>query len=139
MMFGNSSKVAEWVKRIDDWRNSGLSLSKFCERNGIKHATMNRWLYKPECKRAVEEARRGQGIASKKSVSTTTQSAPITSPAFVPVRLREIVANGTKITESMQRSAIEILVGERRRIVVPRGFDAETLRQVIAVLESGPC
>jgi hypothetical protein len=135
-MVANPSKASDWVERIDAWRSSGLSLPKFCARHGIKEATMNRWLYKPECKQAVEKARQARSVAAEKSVSFAVESPPKQPPAFVPVRLRQIISKGTKIPESMPCSSIEILVGERR-IAVPRGFDAETLRRVIDVLESG--
>jgi hypothetical protein len=135
-MVGNPSRASVWIERIDDWKSSGLSLPKFCVRHGINKATMNRWLYKPECKRAIERARQALGVAPEKSENRTVESPPKPTPAFVPVRLREIVSKGTKIPESTPCGTIEILVGERR-IAVSRGFDAETLRQVIAVLESG--
>jgi hypothetical protein len=53
--------------------------------------------------------------------------------------LRELIRNGTNRAEAPRRSTIKIVVGGNRRILVPRGFDAETLRQVIEVLESASC
>ena len=51
---------------------------------------------------------------------------------FVPVRL---------LTEnSSQDSTLEVLLASGRRLRVPRGFDAATLRQLLAVLEEqSPC
>lgn len=52
--------------------------------------------------------------------------------AFVPVRL---------LTEnSSQDSTLEVLMASGRRLRVPSGFDAATLRQLLAVLEEqSPC
>ena len=58
-------------------------------------------------------------------------------PAFVPVRLRPTMTSPT--TEPTHRSAIEVIVGSGRRVIVERGFDAETLRRFIAALKSGSC
>jgi hypothetical protein len=51
---------------------------------------------------------------------------------FVPVRLR---------TEtSFQDGALELVLASGQRLRVARGFDAETLRQLLAVLEEqAPC
>jgi hypothetical protein len=97
---------------------------------------MNRWLYQPECKRAVEKARQELGVAPEKPEILSAEPPAKPTPAFVPVRLREIVSKGTPTPETVPCSSIEILLGERR-ILVSRGFDAEALRRVIAVLESG--
>jgi hypothetical protein len=61
-----------------------------------------------------------------------TTGRPTTPPAFLPVRLAEIAA-GSRGPQS--RPAIEVVLGQGRRIVVGPGFDPETLRQVVAVLE----
>ncbi len=51
-------QAAEWAALIDQWRQSGLGLAAFCERHGISRGTMQNWVYKPELKRAVDQARR---------------------------------------------------------------------------------
>ncbi len=52
---------------------------------------------------------------------------------FIPVRV--LTENGAS-----QDATLEVLLASGRRLRVPRGFDAATLRQVLAVLEEGtPC
>ena len=51
-------QAAEWAALIDQWRQSGLSLPAFCQRHGLSRGSMQNWVYKPELKRAVEDARR---------------------------------------------------------------------------------
>ena len=56
-------------------------------------------------------------------------------PAFLPVRVVQAVAG----SEASDRSGVEIVIGAGRRVVIGPGFDSETLRRVVAVLEGRPC
>jgi hypothetical protein len=115
--------AAEWVSLIDQWHDSGLGLSAFCERHGLNFGTMSGWAYKQTHKGALERAR-GEADAD-------------TSPAaaFVPIRVIET----EPALRSSDRSGIEIVVGTGRRVMVGAGFDAETLRRVVLVLEDRTC
>jgi hypothetical protein len=53
----------------------------------------------------------------------------------VPVRVIEIEPE----QPSSGRSGVEVVLGEGRRIALEAGFDAETLRRVVAVLEGRMC
>jgi hypothetical protein len=118
---------------IDQWRASGLSLPAFCSRHGLKRGTMQNWVYKPSLKRAVDEARRQAGAAETPHLDPP--SLPQPSPAFLPIRIAEVVA-----TSSVpDRTGVEVVLTAGRRIVLGAGFDPETLRRVIAVLEDRPC
>ena len=127
----------EWAGLVDEWRGSGLSLPEFCRRRGIKTTTMCGWVYKPALKRAIEAARRGEAGGAVPSPAIGEAAVASPTPAFVPVRLRQIVS--PPAIEAAPRSAIEIVVAAGRRVVVEEGFDAETLRRVVAALESIPC
>jgi hypothetical protein len=54
-------------------------------------------------------------------------------PAFVPV---QVVADATP---AGQGSALEVLLLDGRTVRVAPGFDAATLRRLLAVLEGRPC
>ena len=77
------------------------------------------------------DAEAGRGVPA---VAVVKSSATKSTPAFVPVRLRQLVTPSPEIAAAT-RSAIEIIVGSGRRVLVQEGFDAETLRQVVAALE----
>jgi hypothetical protein len=124
--------AAEWAKLIDQWEQSGLSLPRFCREHGIKKGTMSGWVYKPALRSAIERARRGEG--GPRDGPVTAGPPPAAAPAFVPVRLREIIA--TSAPEPADRRAIEVVLGEGRRVAVGPGFDPETLRRVVAALEA---
>jgi transposase len=122
-------QAAEWAALIDQWRQSGLSLPAFCQRHGLSRGSMQNWVYKPELKQAVEAARReAQGPAD-------VPPAPAAVPAFLPVRVVQAAA----AVEESDRSGVEVVIGGGRRVVLGPGFDAETLRRVVAVLEGRVC
>jgi len=127
----------EWAGLIDEWKHSGLSLPKFCGRRGLKTTTMCGWVYKPALKRAIETARRNEEVDRERPAKVRPSPGLKASPAFVPVRLRELISGRT--IEPIDRSAIEVIVGAGRRVSVGPGFDSETLKRVIATLESSPC
>jgi hypothetical protein len=123
--------AAEWAVLIDEWRRGGLSLPAFCKQRGLSRGTMQNWVYKPALRRAVEDARRAPQAGRSAPVATAERPTP--PPAFLPVRLAEVTAPTPGPTG---RSAIEVVLGGGRRIVVGPGFDPETLRLVVAALEA---
>jgi hypothetical protein len=128
--------AAEWAALIDEWNASGLKLPEFCRQRGLSRGTMLGWVYKPALKQAIESARRkGLGQANK-ALPESLPGAPIPSHTFLPVRLAETPAVAQPPTD---RAAIEVVLGAGRRVAVAPGFDEETLRQVVLVLESRRC
>jgi transposase len=126
----------EWAVLIDEWNASGLKLPEFCRRRELSRGTMQGWVYKPALKQAIETARRkAMGHATKASQQGTPVE-PNPSPAFLPVRLAETPAVAQPPTD---RAAIEVVLGAGRRVAVAPGFDEETLRRVVAALESTRC
>jgi hypothetical protein len=117
---------ADWARLIDEWRQSGLSLPAFCQRYGLKRGTMQNWVYKPALKQAVEQAR------SAESTRLAPPPLPEPSPAFLPIR----IAEASSVPEG---TGVEVILGSGRRIVLGAGFDPDTLRRVVAVLEDRPC
>src|SRR5271156_2272692 len=126
-------QAVDWARLIDQWRQSGLSLPAFCQRHGLKRATMQNWVYKPALQRAVEEARHQARSADLSGQDSPPQPDP--STAFLPIRITEVSA----VSAVPDRTGVEIVLGAGRRIVVGAGFDPETLRRVFAVLEDRPC
>jgi hypothetical protein len=120
-----------WAELIDEWRRSGLSLPEFCRRHGLRRGTMQNWVYKPAFRRVAEDARRASRVRSDAPAAAAEPPAP--APAFLPARLAGITAPPPGPTD---HSAIEVVLGERRRVAVGPGFDPETLRRVVATLEA---
>jgi hypothetical protein len=125
-------QAVDWARLIDQWRASGLSLHAFCSQEGLKRATMQNWVYKTPLKQALEQARRQAGAADTSGQNSPPRPEP--SPAFLPIRITEAAVSAVP-----DRTGVEIVLGPGRRIVVGAGFDPETLRRVVAVLEGLPC
>ena len=124
-------QAAEWAALIDQWRQSGLSLPAFCQRHGLSRGTMQNWVYKPELKRAV----RGRPGAKPKRRSTSLPHPPPV-PAFLPVR---VVRGRRRASRRRTARASRSCSGRAGGSSIGPGFDAETLRRVVAVLEGRPC
>jgi hypothetical protein len=75
------------------------------------------------------------GHATKASQRSTPVE-PNPSTAFLPVRLAETLTVAQPPTD---RVAIEVVLAAGRRVAVTPGFDEETLRRVVAALESARC
>jgi hypothetical protein len=118
--------MEEKAALIDQWRKSGLSLPAFCTRRGVNAKTMSGWIHKPAYRAAIDRAR---GKAAAAPVPDQAR------PAFLPVK----VAGARARQRTPGRAGVAVVIGPGRRVVVGPGFDAETLRRVVAVLEDRPC
>src|SRR5436309_8966665 len=106
-------KEQQWRRWINQWRASGLSVRAFCARHGLATASFYNWRRELQRRAAAEQAAAEQ-------------------PAFVPV---QVVADAVPA----QDSALEVVLAGGRTVRVAPGFDAVTLRQLLAVLEGRPC
>ena len=116
--------VENWAALIEEWREGGLSLPAFCERRGLNLGTMQGWVYKRGHRLAIEQARR-------QSLDPRSPAEDPPAVTFVPVHLATPMA--------AVGIGVEVVLGVGRRVVVAPGFDPETLRRVVAVLEDRPC
>jgi hypothetical protein len=106
-------KEREWRHWLQEWRASRLSVRAFCERRGLAEQRFYAW-------RRELDRRAGE----------RTDNLP---SAFVPV---EVVAAAAPDPST----ALELVLSGGRTLRVAPGFDAATLRQLLAVLEEGrPC
>ena len=77
-------------------------------------------------------ARHGLATASFYNWRRVLQRRAADEPAFVPVR---VVADAPPA----QASALEVVLTDGRAVRIAPGFDAATLRRLLAVLEGRPC
>ena len=104
-----------WRQRVEDWSRSGQSQVEFCRKEDLTLSTFRWW------------RRRLQIQASP---LPSQSSAKAGRGPFLPVRLLDPIPRGT---------FLEIHLPGERRIHVPPGFDPETLKAVLAVLEECAC
>ena len=76
--------------------------------------------------------RRGLTVGSFYAWRRVLERRAAEQAVFVPV---QVVAD----TVPAQTSALEVVLTDGRTVRVPPGFDAATLRQLLAVLEGRPC
>ena len=127
-----SSRTVDWVSLCRKWRGSGLTQSEFCRRLDLPLHTFRRRLYHRE---ARDEAGGASQSGSKAGPPTRDPA-----PCFLPVR---VVADGGAAPGSAtllsHARPVEVILQGGRRVVVPPGFDPETLRQVVGILERRGC
>ena len=109
-----------WRRRLAQWRRSGLSVRGFCATHGVPEPNFYAW--------RRELARRD---ARRAAAGSTPGDAPAT--VFVPVH----------ITAEPALVPLELVLTGGRILRVPAGFDADTLRRLLATLnmpsEGPPC
>ncbi|MGO9462598.1 MAG: IS66 family insertion sequence element accessory protein TnpA [Isosphaeraceae bacterium] len=109
-----------WNALLNDFRRSGLTQAEFCRRREISLSSFRNHLYKPN---------------RSKSASSNDRPAAGAGHRFLPVT---IIPDPTSSIPASQ-SHIELILSNGRRIAVAPGFDPETLRHLIAVVEEHPC
>jgi transposase-like protein len=103
-------KEGFWRRMLQRWRQSGLSVRDFCARHGLSQPSFYAW------RRTLVQ-----------------RDAEV---QFVPVRLTPEPTNSATATTS----ALELVLGDHRRLRIAPGFDGPTLTRLLALLEEGrPC
>jgi len=115
----------EWAKRVERWRNSGLTTAEFAAELGINPRTLTYWAWtlKREAsgkKRVWSTQARKPLVARKAAASRASGGA---SSPFVEL----------KSDASHARFELEV---RGRRLHIPDGFDAQQLRSLLAILET---
>jgi hypothetical protein len=103
----------EWRKRVERWKDSGLTAQQYASELGIKASTLQYWkhkLGKPELMPGRKPGRAAQahGLPSL-------------------IELQPIMAASS--------AAFELELGSGRRLRIPVGFDASALERLLTVLE----
>ncbi len=109
-----------WNALLGDFRRSGLTQADFCRRRNISLASFRYHFYKPPSPKPAPSDARSSATADHLFLPVTILPDPILSITASQPRLELILSNG-------------------RRIAVAPGFDTQTLRRLIAVVEERPC
>lgn len=107
-------KERYWRKTIREAARSGLSIREFCRRHDLKESQFHWW----------QRRLRASGRASAKSKPTEESSA---SFALVSEEGGAVEAG------------LELVLADGRRLRIGRGVDEETLRTVLAAVETTGC
>ena len=106
----------EWRKRVQRWKDSGLTAKEFAAETGLNAGTLQFWRYK------LKQPVRPAAARTRRKASSDEILA-----SLVEVR-------GLTVVAVDQRFEVEL--GNGRRVRVGIGFDAEALRALITVLEA---
>jgi transposase len=109
-----------WNALLNDFRRSGLTQAEFCRRRQVSLHSFRKHLYQPRLSKPAPGDDRSAARADHHFLPVTILPDPIPS-----------------ITAS--QSHLELVLSNGRRIAVAPGFDPQTLRRLIAVVEERPC
>jgi transposase-like protein len=104
-----------WRDVIRRHKRSGQTISEFCLQHDLSESSFHAWR---------------RTIAARDQQTRQTQMSVGELPAFVPLRVAPSPHTPTT-------SPLEVVVGPNRIIRVSPGFDAVTLRRLLATLEEG--
>lgn len=104
-----------WQETVEAWSRSGLSQVEYCRRHELTLSTFRWWRRKL----------RDRAVSLPNKISSK-----VVNHSFLPVHLLE---------PQSHHSFIEIHLPGERRIQVTPGFDPETLKKVLAVLDACAC
>jgi hypothetical protein len=125
--YRDCGKERFWRRTFRQWRRSGLGVRAFCAEHGLPEPSFYAWR-RIVAQRDQESSR----IRAKSERDSVGRAVPANedTPVFVPLRVIDV---STQV-------ALEVVLERGRVVRVLRGFDADTLRQLLAVLEEKrPC
>jgi hypothetical protein len=134
---GHSAKRQRWQELVRRWQCSGQTVREFCCSAEVKESAFYWWrrrLARGGVRRGEERHVRAsvpRGEAAEVRTSPTG-SVRVGAARFLPV---QVVVDQAR--ES--RSGVEIHWDDGRNVRLQRGFDRQTLADVLAVLEARPC
>ena len=118
----------EWAKRVERWRDSGLTCPEFAAELGVNPRTLTywKWVFEREARgeKRVWSPKRNKAVREQPVASGASPSAPSVSSGLVEVHA--VPRDGR----------FELDLGAGRRLLVPASFDAAELRRLLEVLEA---
>lgn len=117
-----------WAKRVERWRDSGLSLKEFAAEIGVNANTLAGWRWRLGAGGGVEPRKVTPAVPAFLEVV----AGPATAGKF-DARVAKEGAIGAVPPDA--GDPLELVLRSGHRVHVPVLFDAATLRRVVDVLE----
>jgi transposase len=116
---------AEWAKRVERWRESGLSAKEYAAETGVKASTLSYWSWRLKASDEPEGGRSKapEPVAARRKESRAADGAT--------ARFVELSA-----TASAPTPALELVLSSGIRVRVTSGFDEATLTRMVRALEA---
>ena len=115
----DASKQQRWLDLMRRWQQSRLTVSAFCARYGLTQASFYFW------RRVLRE----RGLLHE----PPARSQPVV-PAPPAAFVKLAVDAAAPVT-----TAVELVLSADRLLRIRPGFDPDTLRQLVRLLEELPC
>jgi transposase-like protein len=109
-----------WAKRVERWRDSGLTLKEFAAEIGVNANTLAGWRWR---------------LSSRDGVSPVASG--LRAPAFLEI-VAPVEADEATVTPAVapEVEPLEIVLRSGHCVRVPARFDEAALRRVVAALEA---
>lgn len=111
-----------WRERIRRQQKSGLTIQAFCQEEGLAAHQFSWW------RRQLRQ--RDGGSGDDKKLPKEKRRRKGSGGSFVPVEVSRVNSSA---------ASIEIVLDKPPRIAVSAGFDPQLLKEVLRVMENGPC
>jgi transposase len=125
------ASATEWAKRVERWKDSGLTAKEFAAQTGLKASMLSYWQWKL---RALDRAgldrskQTAKPAGGRRRVSGATRVAAVAEPMQFVELPPAVVASSTPW--------LELVLGSSTRVRVPVGFDEMTLTRVLRAVEA---
>ena len=121
---------AVWEKRVERWKDSGLTAKEFAAETGINASSLNCWSWKLRA-----EERKERDVPD--DVGAASVGAAMHSPAaFLELPVMKVPQRPAP-KQPETPAMLELLLAGDVRVRVPAGFDEATLKRVVRALGSG--
>jgi transposase len=107
-----------WNALLNEFRRSGLTQAEFCQRRSISLHSFRKRLYQKPTPKPIP-----------------ANPPADAAPHFLPVT----ILPDPNLVGAATTHALELVFSNGRRIAVAPGFDPQTLRRLLAVVEDRPC
>jgi hypothetical protein len=116
----------KWTKRIEQWRESGLTAKEFAAEAGLNAGTLAYWKYRlgADHRQDGKPATRGRVPGRK----------PVFVEVVAPTGRNRVEARSAGDVGTVDAGAIEVVLGNGIRIRVPPTFVADALARVVAAV-----
>ena len=113
-------KRADWIPEVERWRASGQDAEAYASAHGLHPRTLVWW-------------------ARQLESNGTNQAPAKPTSKFLPARLTAARATSV-VAATPERSEVEVVLRNGRRVLVARDFELETLARLLDAVEAGgPC
>jgi hypothetical protein len=127
-----------WLRAVTNCQQGRQSVRAFCRQRGLAESAYHYW------RRILMERGKllaGDGLAVEPARNPAFPVATFAALELTPRDARQSTeaVSGDRPVESSRAERIELAIGRDRCLRIPCGFDAETLRRLLAVLDGRPC